>query len=31
MAELYVAGLGKEWQIALLGSKANGGDPMQML
>lgn len=31
MAELYAAGLGEEWQIALLGRRANEGDPVQML
>lgn len=31
MAELYAAGLGEEWQIALLGRRCEGGGPVQML
>ena len=31
MAELYAAGLGEEWQIALLGRRSDGGGPVQML
>jgi hypothetical protein len=34
MAELYAAGLGDEWQIALLGRRCDGpggGGPVQML
>jgi len=31
MVELYAAGLGEEWQIALLGQICDGGAPVQML
>jgi hypothetical protein len=32
MAELYAAGLGDEWQIAVLGRRCDhGGGPVQML
>ena len=31
MAELYAAGLGEEWQMALLGRKCDSDDPVQML
>ena len=31
MAELYAAGLGEEWQIALLGRRCDGDGSVQML
>ena len=31
MVELYAAGLGEEWQIALLGRICDADDPVKML